>query len=108
MSDIETALSETSAELFEYVPGGGSNTGQVQPEPAVRNSCYSFRYETGDEAAFEQCDHIFEDEFRFSRMHHLHRNSDRRRCVQRSINWSSCQNPLALVELGRYCFPENR
>ncbi len=113
--DIETALSETSAELFEDAPlgvvpkYGTGATGTLRP---IRNSCYSFRYETGDEAAFEQCDHIFEDEFRFSRMHHLHlepfvtvadASNDR---IQL---WSSCQNPFALrKELGRlFGLPEN-
>ena len=106
--DIETALSETSAELFEDAPMGvvpqygKGATGTLRP---IRNSCYSFRYETGNKATFEQCDHIFEDEFRFSRMHHLHLEpfvtlADASH--DRIQIWSSCQNPFALrKEIGR-------
>ncbi len=106
--DIETALSDKSAELFEEAPMGvvpkygKGATGTLRP---IRNSCYSFRYETGDKAAFEGCDHIFEDEFRFSRMHHLHLEpfvTVADASHDRIQVYSSCQNPFALrKELGR-------
>ena len=73
--NIDAALSEDAPELFEDIPMGvvpkyGTGaSGALWPK---KNICYLFRYETGSESVFQKCDHIFEDEFRFSRMHHFH------------------------------------
>jgi len=106
--DIEAALSDDSPDLFEEAPFGvvpkyGTGaTGTLRP---IKNSCYLFQYETGEDSAFEHCDHVFEDEFRFSRMHHFHLEpfvSVADASGDRVQLWSSCQNPFALrKELGR-------
>jgi CO/xanthine dehydrogenase Mo-binding subunit len=64
-----------------------------------KNVCYQFNYEMGDPAVATCCDHIFEDTFRFSRMHHYHLEpfvsiADARH--GRIEVWSSNQNPFAL------------
>ena len=66
----------------------------------------------GDPAVFDRCDHVFEDEFRFSRMWHFHLEpfvsvADAR--ADRIEVWSSNQNPFPLrKELSRiFRLPEN-
>jgi CO/xanthine dehydrogenase Mo-binding subunit len=62
-------LFETPQPAVKPLSGAGS-THLTEPAP---NVLYEYRYETGDTAAmFAQCDHVFEDEFDFSRIHHLH------------------------------------
>lgn len=113
---IEEALAEDAPELFEEAPLGivpGYGEGASGELRGAKNICYTFKYETGSADAFDECDHIFEDEFRFSRMHHLHlepfvtvahwTDSDK-------IDvWSACQNPFPLrKELSRmFKRPEN-
>ena len=75
VSTIDEALDPDAAELFEnppigiVPPYGAGASGKLRSK---KNICYTFNYETGSASAFEKCDHIFEDEFKFSRMHHLH------------------------------------
>lgn len=38
----------------------------------AHNVSYEFRYETGEESIWADCDYIFEDTFTFSRMNHMH------------------------------------
>lgn len=38
----------------------------------AHNVSYEFRYETGEESVWADCDYIFEDAFTFSRMNHMH------------------------------------
>jgi len=115
--DIATALAEDAPELFETAPVGivppygAGSSGSLRPR---RNVCYEYRYTTGDAAAFDRCDHVFEDEFRFSRMHHLHlepfvtlahwKDGDEIEVI------TSCQNPFPLrKEIARiFRQPENR
>ena len=115
MATIEAALADGAAELFEQAPlgivpayGTGASA-QLRPRP---NVCYEFRYRTGDPGVFSRCDHIFEDEFRFSRMHHFHLEpfvSLVKASAERIEVWSSCQNPFPLrKELARiFRMPEN-
>ena len=113
---IEAALAPHAAELFEDAPIGfvpAYGTGASALLRPRKNVCYQFNYETGSPAAFERCDHVFEDEFRFSRMHHYHLEpfvtvADASR--ERIQVWSSCQNPFPLrKELARiFRLPENR
>lgn len=115
--DIEAALAPDAAELFEDAPVGivppygAGSSGALRPR---RNVCYEYRYRTGDPAVFETCDHVFEDEFRFSRMHHLHLEP-----FVTVAHWqedgqleviTSCQNPFPLrKELARiFRVAENR
>jgi len=72
---IEAALADDAPELFEDAPMGivppygAGSAGRLRPR---KNVCYEYSYKTGDPAAFSEADHVFEDEFRFSRMHHMH------------------------------------
>jgi CO/xanthine dehydrogenase Mo-binding subunit len=116
VATIEDALAPGAAELFPeppiaFVPHYGEGaSAAARPQP---NVCFEFRYRMGDADAFARCDHVFEDEFRFSRMHHLHLEpfvsvAD---CSRDRIEiWSSCQNPFPLrKELSRmFGVPENR
>ena len=107
--DIESALAEDAPELFEeapmgIVPGYGQGaSGALRPR---KNVCYRFSYETGTPDAFAGCDHVFEDEFRFSRMHHLHLEpfvtvADWKPGGRIEVT-TTCQNPFGLrKELGR-------
>lgn len=99
---IEAALAEDAAELFPTAPFGIAATygrgasGIIRPRP---NVCYQFNFTSGDAGAFAGCDHVFEDEFRFSRMHHYHLEpfvavADAR--SDRIEVWSSNQNPFPL------------
>ncbi|MWD26491.1 molybdopterin-dependent oxidoreductase [Aquicoccus sp. SCR17] len=117
LPDMEAALAEDAPELFEEAPigivppYGAGSSGALRPR---RNVCYSYAYETGDPSVFDECDHVFEDEFRFSRMHHLHLEPFV--CL---AHWkegdeieltTSCQNPFPLrKEIARiFRVPESR
>ncbi|MEM6462766.1 MAG: xanthine dehydrogenase family protein molybdopterin-binding subunit [Pseudomonadota bacterium] len=116
-ADIETARSDDAPELFPEAPFGivpqyGKGASAVlRPR---RNVCYEFRYTTGSETVFDECAHIFEDEFRFSRMHHLHLEPFVSLCHWHENDEieivSSCQNPFPLrKEISRiFAIPENR
>ena len=112
---VEAALGADAPELFEaaplgFMPGYGAGArGALRP---ARNVCFEFGYRTGDETAFDRCDHVFEDAFRFSRMWHFHLEpfvsvADAR--DDRIEVWSSNQNPFPLrKELSRiFKVPEN-
>ena len=119
-ASIEAALAPDMPALFETAPmgivppyGQGASA-QLRPR---HNVCYEFSYQTGDaisaEDAFAGCDHVFEDEFRFSRMTHYHLEpfvsvADAR--ADRITLWASCQNPFPLrKEIARmFKRPENR
>ena len=116
VAGIEAALAAGAPELFPDAPfgvvppyGAGASA-ELRPRA---NVCYAFRYETGDAAAFDACEHVFEDEFEFSRMHHLHLEPFVSLCHWREDGVeivSSCQNPFPLrKEIGRiFGVPENR
>jgi CO/xanthine dehydrogenase Mo-binding subunit len=105
---IEAALSPHAEELFPLPPFaamptyGQGASGRMRPQ---KNVCYEFDYRSGDAAAFDRCDEIFEDIFRFSRMHHYHLEpfaavADAR--ADRIKVWASNQNPFPLrKELAR-------
>ncbi len=108
LASIEQAMAADAIDIFPTTPPGGmpiygdGARGKLWP---ARNICYEFGYRTGDETAFDRCDHIFEDEFRFSRMQHLHLEPFV--CVanaseERIELWSSVQNPFGVrAELAR-------
>lgn len=115
VASIEAALAPDAAELFPeapigFVPAYGDGArGALRP---AKNICFEFGYRMGDAAVFDSCDHVFEDEFRFSRMWHFHLEpfvsvADAR--DGRIELWSSNQNPFPLrKELSRiFRLPEN-
>lgn len=115
LATVEGALAPGAPELFEQappgiVPGYGEGArGALRPVP---NVCYEFGYRTGDETAFDRCDHVFEDEFRFSRMNHFHLEpfvSIVTFGQERMEILSACQNPFGLrKDMARiFRLPEN-
>ncbi len=108
VASVEAALADTATELFPVAPlaiqpaYGRGASGEMRPR---RNVCYQFNYTTGDPAVFAAADHVFEDTFRFSRMHHFHLEpfvtvADAR--ADRIEVWASNQNPFPLrKELAR-------
>lgn len=108
VANIEAALAESAPELFPVAPMGvvpAYGTGASAEMRPRKNVCYQFNYKTGDKSAFEDADHVFEDTFRFSRMHHYHLEpfvSMARASSHRIEVWSSNQNPFPLrKELAR-------
>ena len=116
VSTIEEALDNGAVELFEdppigiVPPYGAGASGQLRSH---KNICYTFNYEMGSESAFKKCDHVFEDEFKFSRMHHLHLEPFVTVASWTPDNkieiWAACQNPFPLrKEISRiFKRPEN-
>ena len=115
VATIEDALAPGAPELFEVAPPGivppyGEGArGALRP---ARNVCFEFAYRTGDPDAFAACDHVFEDEFRFSRMQHMHLEpfvSVVRAGFDGIEIWSACQNPFGLrKDMARiFKLPEN-
>ena len=113
---IEAALADDMPALFPAAPMGvvppyGEGTSALlRPR---KNVCYEFAYQTGDAGVFAACDHVFEDEFRFSRMTHYHLEpfvsvADAR--ADQITVWAGCQNPFPLRrEIARmFKRPENR
>ena len=113
---IDDALAEGAPELFEEAPlgivppYGAGASGELR---GGKNICYTFKYETGSSDAFGDCDHVFEDEFKFSRMQHMHLEPFVTVAEWTDDNkidvWTACQNPFALrKELSRiFKRPEN-
>ncbi|QPM90573.1 xanthine dehydrogenase family protein molybdopterin-binding subunit [Pseudooceanicola algae] len=114
---IDAALDEEAPELFPEPPRGvvppygEGASAKLWPR---KNVCYAFRYTTGEADVFDGCDHVFEDEFRFSRMHHMHLEPFV--CLAEWLEGdeievaTSCQNPFPLrKEIARiFRVPENR
>src|ERR1700677_4396731 len=75
VTTIEAALADDAPELFPQAPPGAVPRYGAGARGALRprsNVSYEFAYRTGDPAAFDRCDYVFDDEFRFSRMQHFH------------------------------------
>lgn len=115
VATVEDAMAATAPELFEEEPMGivpAYGQGASGARRLGRNNCYRFSYETGDPAAFDGCDHIFEDRFVFSRDQHFHLEPfvTVARMEGEVIEvWTSTQNPFPLrKELARvFQYPEN-
>lgn len=116
IATVEDAIAPGAAELFPdaplaFSPAYGAGASSVnRPRP---NVCFEWMYRTGDARAFDGCDQVFEDEFRFSRMQHFHLEPFV--CVAAARGdalelWSSNQNPFPLrKELARmFKFAEHR
>ena len=108
VASIEASLADGAPDLFPVpqvamAPSYGRGaSGELWPR---QNVCYQFKYTTGDAALFATADHVFEDTFRFSRMHHYHLepfNTVASARADRIEVWSSNQNPFPLrKELAR-------
>lgn len=105
---IEDGLAGDAEDLFPVAPFGVTPTygqgasGKMRPR---KNVCYEFDYRTGDASAFGRCDHVFEDTFHFSRMHHYHLEPFAAVANARTDRievWAANQNPFPLrKELAR-------
>jgi CO/xanthine dehydrogenase Mo-binding subunit len=92
---------------LHYGPGARS---VYWPRP---NVCFEFHYRSGHAEVFASCDHVFEDEFRFSRMNHFHLEpfvSVAQASRERIELWTSTQMPFPLRgQLSQLMkIPENR
>ena len=108
VASIEAAISDTAPELFPVAPIGAVPTYGAGARAEMRprkNVCFQFNYTTGNASAFADADHVYEDTFRFSRMHHYHLEpfvSVARATTDRIEVWASNQNPFPLrKELAR-------
>ena len=116
LTTVEAALQDDAPALFDTAPVGvvpGYGTGASASLRPRKNVCYQFNYTTGPASAFDACDHVFTDTFRFSRMHHYHLEPFSALANARADRievWSACQNPFPLrKELARiFKVPENR
>ena len=105
---VEAALAVDAEELFPVAPMsvmptyGQGASGRMRPR---KNVCYEFDYRSGDAGAFANCDHVFEDTFHFSRMHHYHLEPFVALANARADRievWAANQNPFPLrKELAR-------
>lgn len=113
---VDEALAESAPEIhpeapFGVIPKYGEGaSASLRTEP---NVSYEFRYSTGSPSVWDECDHIFEDTFRFSRMNHMHLEPFVTVAEARADEievWTSTQAPFNLrKELSRvFGLPENR
>jgi CO/xanthine dehydrogenase Mo-binding subunit len=92
-----------------YPEYGDGASGAAHP---AHNVSYEFRYETGEESIWADCDYIFEDTFTFSRMNHMHLEpfATVAEATATEIEvWTSTQSPFPMrKELARvFGLPEN-
>ncbi len=116
VTDVGAALAEGAVEVFPEPPlgivphYGQGASGALRPLPNVP---YEFRFTMGDESAWDECDHVFTDEFRFSRMNHMHLEPfvTVAEATDEAIEvWSAAQSPFPLRRDLATVFglPENR
>jgi CO/xanthine dehydrogenase Mo-binding subunit len=99
---IDEALRPGSPQIAPGAPAGP----QLRYGPGARscywprpNVCFEFHYQCGDGDVFSTCDHVFEDEFGFSRMNHFHLEpfvSVAQATHDRIELWTSTQMPFPL------------
>ncbi|RYF46260.1 MAG: xanthine dehydrogenase family protein molybdopterin-binding subunit, partial [Comamonadaceae bacterium] len=114
--DFDDAMDERSPEIFSDAPLAIIPDYHAGASAAARvghNISYQFSYHTGSGAVWDQCDHVFEDEFVFSRMNHMHLEpfvAVAEASPAAVELWSSTQSPFPLRrELSRiFSIPENR
>ncbi|BCW06161.1 xanthine dehydrogenase family protein molybdopterin-binding subunit [Arthrobacter sp. NtRootA1] len=114
--DPEAALDPSAPLIFpaepfaafpEYGDGASGNA------RSAHNVSYEFRYQTGPEDAWDECDHVFEDTFAFSRMNHMHLEpfvTVAEATADEIEVWTSTQSPFPMRKELAYVFglPENR
>jgi CO/xanthine dehydrogenase Mo-binding subunit len=99
---IEEALADGAPQLFEQPPfaispryGTGASA-ELRPSP---NICFAFRFQSGAQEVLQRSPLIFEDEFLFSRMAHMHLEpfvSVADANADRVVIWTSHQMPFQL------------
>jgi CO/xanthine dehydrogenase Mo-binding subunit len=103
VTNLDEALAPGAPLVHDASASGGEMMGQRYEPPrefSGTNLCYCFSYAKGDvEAGFKKADHVFEDTFRFPRVHHFsmephatiaHVEGDR------ITLWSATQEPFTL------------
>ncbi|MFW0796306.1 xanthine dehydrogenase family protein molybdopterin-binding subunit [Gordonia sp. CPCC 205515] len=114
--DLDEAMDPSSPLIHPEAPFGavpGYGDGASAKLRADHNVPYEFRYSTGNPAVWADCDHIWVDEFRYSRMNHMHLEPfvTVAEATDDDIEvWTSTQSPFNLrKELARiFTIPENR
>ena len=113
--DVGAAMEPSAPAIFPdqpfaaYPEYGDGASGAAH---TAHNVSYEFRYETGDESVWADCDYIFEDTFTFSRMNHMHLEpfATVAEATANEIEvWTSTQSPFPMrKELARvFGLPEN-
>ena len=113
--DVGAAMDPSAPAIFPdqpfaaYPEYGDGASGAAH---TAHNVSYEFRYETGDESVWADCDYIFEDTFTFSRMNHMHLEpfATVAEATANEIEvWTSTQSPFPMrKELARvFGLPEN-
>lgn len=114
--DVHEALDESAPVIHPEVPFGAlpvyGDGASASLRPS-RNVPYEFCYRTGDPDVWDECDHIFEDTFHYSRMNHMHLEpfvTIAEANAEEIEVWTSTQSPFNLrKELARiFTIPENR
>ncbi|MFC9839436.1 xanthine dehydrogenase family protein molybdopterin-binding subunit [Rhodococcus sp. NPDC127530] len=114
--DVNEALDPSTPTIHPLEPRGGLPPYRNGASASLRsdhNVSYEFRYSTGSPDVWEECDHIFEDTFLFSRMNHMHLEPfvTVAEATDEQIEvWTATQSPFNLrQELGHvFNLPENR
>ncbi|MET3370851.1 UNVERIFIED_CONTAM: CO/xanthine dehydrogenase Mo-binding subunit [Jeotgalibacillus campisalis] len=113
--DVRAAMEPSAPAIFPdqpfaaYPEYGDGASGAAH---TAHNVSYEFRYETGEESVWADCDYIFEDTFTFSRMNHMHLEpfATVAEATANGIEvWTSTQSPFPMrKELARvFGLPEN-
>ncbi|WP_309075663.1 xanthine dehydrogenase family protein molybdopterin-binding subunit [Paenarthrobacter sp.] len=113
--DVRAAMEPSAPAIFPdqpfaaYPEYGDGASGAAH---TAHNVSYEFRYETGEESVWADCDYIFEDTFTFSRMNHMHLEpfATVAEATANEIEvWTSTQSPFPMrKELARvFGLPEN-
>ncbi|MFJ5958369.1 xanthine dehydrogenase family protein molybdopterin-binding subunit [Paenarthrobacter sp. NPDC092416] len=114
--DPQTAMDPSAPLIFPEAPfaafpsyGDGASGAAL----SGHNVSYEFRYQTGPESIWSECDHIFEDTFTFSRMNHMHLEpfaTVAEATAEEIEVWTSTQSPFPMrQELARiFGLAENR
>ncbi|KRF14687.1 xanthine dehydrogenase family protein molybdopterin-binding subunit [Nocardioides sp. Soil796] len=116
VTELDEALDPAGVEIWPEAPVGmvpdygQGASGELRTQ---HNVSYTFRYTTGSPDVWDQCDHVFEDTFTFSRMNHMHLEPfvAVAEATDDAIEiWSSTQSPFPLRKELAWTFglPENR
>lgn len=114
--ELEEALDPAGPELFPDPPMGvipAYGEGASAELRADRNVSYRFAYATGSSDVWQDCDHVFEDTFWFSRMNHMHLEpfvTIAEATAEEIDVWTSTQSPFPLRKELAFVFglPETR
>ncbi|MBP2265991.1 CO/xanthine dehydrogenase Mo-binding subunit [Pseudarthrobacter sp. PvP004] len=113
--DVRAAMESSAPAIFPDQPFAAFpeyGDGASGAAHTAHNVSYEFRYVTGEESVWADCDFIFEDTFTFSRMNHMHLEpfATVAEATANQIEvWTSTQSPFPMrKELARvFGLPEN-